>query len=281
MDHIPAFALYGETSQPPDLLHVERIRDRAAPLDWRIKTHRHPGLDQMLLIRSGGGQLLADGWETRFEGGAALFVPQMCVHGFAFDRGTEGFVLTAHSATIAAALDGGADALSRLRAPMVAAADAQISFAMQELAAEYAGLAADRAAMLRGWLNIAARWFARRAAGPEPRAASRAQQILADFQALLETHFATEKSVVFYAEQLGRTAPHLNRVCKALAEAPASTLIQRRVMLEAQRELAYTSQTVAEIGYALGYPDPAYFSRAFRRAVGRSPKEYRAGLRVG
>ncbi|MGB0505597.1 MAG: helix-turn-helix domain-containing protein [Pikeienuella sp.] len=279
MKQIPAFALYGETRQPPDLLHIERIEDRAAALDWRIKTHRHPGLDQMLLIRSGGGELVADGWKTRFEGQTALFVPQMCVHGFTFDPGTDGVVLTAHSSTIAAALGEGSEVLDRLKAPMVETADVQVSFAMQELAAEYASVAQDRAAMLRGWLNIAARWFARRASdAPNETGGTRSQQIYADFQTLLEAHFTTDKSVVFYANKLGRTAPHLNRVCKELTQTSASTLILRRVVLEAQRELAYTSQTIAEIGYALGYPDPAYFSRAFRRGAGCSPKEYRAGL---
>jgi AraC family transcriptional activator of pobA len=49
---------------------------------------------------------------------------------------------------------------------------------------------------------------------------------------------------------------------------------------EAQRSLAYTRMSVAEVGYTLGFEDPAYFSRAFRRHYGQSPSEYRQGLGI-
>jgi len=49
----------------------------------------------------------------------------------------------------------------------------------------------------------------------------------------------------------------------------------RRRALEAQRLLTYSSMTVSEVGYALGFDDPAYFSRAFRADVGQSPADFR------
>ena len=51
-----------------------------------------------------------------------------------------------------------------------------------------------------------------------------------------------------------------------------------------QREMACrmlddAGYTIAEIGYLLGYGDPANFGRAFRRLVGQSPSEYRRRTR--
>jgi AraC family transcriptional activator of pobA len=55
-------------------------------------------------------------------------------------------------------------------------------------------------------------------------------------------------------------------------------LIAAAGMREACRMLAYTRQPVAQIGYGLGFDDPSYFSRAFRRAMGVAPAAYRAGF---
>ena len=53
MERIPTWQLYGEASPFPDLLHIERIVDRAAGQDWVIAPHRHVNLHQIFLIRSG------------------------------------------------------------------------------------------------------------------------------------------------------------------------------------------------------------------------------------
>ena len=50
-------------------------------------------------------------------------------------------------------------------------------------------------------------------------------------------------------------------------------------MQEARRLLAYTLMDVAEVGYRLGYEDPSYFSRAFRRETGLSPSAFRRPYR--
>ena len=56
--------------------------------------------------------------------------------------------------------------------------------------------------------------------------------------------------------------------CRALARA---AMLHDRLMLEAKRCLIYTAWTIAEVGYALGFEDPAYFSRFFSRRAGVSP----------
>ena len=46
-------------------------------------------------------------------------------------------------------------------------------------------------------------------------------------------------------------------------------------MTEAKRCLIYTAMSVAEIGYALGFDDPAYFSRFFSKRTGLPPGRLR------
>ncbi|MCH9680532.1 MAG: AraC family transcriptional regulator [Deltaproteobacteria bacterium] len=58
--------------------------------------------------------------------------------------------------------------------------------------------------------------------------------------------------------------------------------VQRCRIEEAKRMLTQTPMNLAEIGQRVGYTDPAGFSRAFRREVGISPRDYRraAGSRA-
>jgi YesN/AraC family two-component response regulator len=46
------------------------------------------------------------------------------------------------------------------------------------------------------------------------------------------------------------------------------------------RLLDTTTLTVREVGYRVGYEDPYYFSRMFRKLMGLSPRQYRK-LRKG
>jgi AraC family transcriptional activator of pobA len=78
-----------------------------------------------------------------------------------------------------------------------------------------------------------------------------------------------------YASRLGITAAHLNALCRQAAGKSALALIHERMILEAKRNLVYTSMTIAVVADTIGFADPAYFTRFFRREVGMSPKEFR------
>ena len=49
----------------------------------------------------------------------------------------------------------------------------------------------------------------------------------------------------------------------------------RRRLLEAKRLLLFTIRSVEEIAYEIGFRDPAYFSRFFKRYMGEAPGAYR------
>ena len=54
-------------------------------------------------------------------------------------------------------------------------------------------------------------------------------------------------------------------------------MLDDRALLEARRLLLYSQMSVADIAYAVGFEDAAYFSRFFARHVGQPPRAYRAG----
>jgi AraC family transcriptional activator of pobA len=81
--------------------------------------------------------------------------------------------------------------------------------------------------------------------------------------------------VAGYARDLGITANHLNAVCRQAVDKSALTLIHERQILEAKRRLVYSALTISQIADELGFSDPAYFSRFFKRLTGTTPKDFR------
>ncbi|MFC6688818.1 helix-turn-helix transcriptional regulator [Jhaorihella thermophila] len=117
--------------------------------------------------------------------------------------------------------------------------------------------------------------MAREIATHTPRAAGRESPLLRRYEALIEEHFRDRWPVAAYAGELAVSPTHLNRVVRQATGGPASALITDRVLREARRMLIYTNLTAAEIAYALGFNDPAHFSRVFARGTGLPPREFR------
>ena len=92
---------------------------------------------------------------------------------------------------------------------------------------------------------------------------------------LIEKHFREDHQPRDYARRLRITAGHLNHLALRHLGRTAGLLIRERLTLEAKRQLLHTEATAAEIAYALGFKDPAYFARFFKREAGASPTAFR------
>mgnify|MGYP000997376766 CR=1 FL=1 len=153
----------------------------------------------------------------------------------------------------------------------------------KRLAEEFAHSQPGRAEALRSHAMLLALWFVRR--GVAPRSARRSQALrdtlLQRYRALLDRHFRAHEPVSFYASQLGVTADHLSRVCRANAGTSALDIMHERVLLEARRLLAYSNAPVADVGRDVGFEDPGYFSRFFVKLAGQSPSAYRTAIARG
>ena len=275
---IPAYALYGEQREFPDVLHCEGIWDRAHRYDWVIAPHRHPGLEQVFFIAEGGGWVELDGARHALAPPCAIWAPRRVVHGFRFAEGTRGHVVSIPSAELSAAVAADPDLAAFARAPRLLPGDAGLRAAVEALHEEWRAAAPLRAALLRALaLALVARLA--RAAAAQGRAPGAVEARMEAFETLARETLASGWKVADYARALGCSATHLNRLTHAHAgQSPAAFLAGLR-MQEARRLLAYTLMDVAEVGYRLGYEAPSYFSRAFRRETGLSPSAFRRPYR--
>lgn len=277
----PVFELYGEERRwpTPDLIHVESIAARSSLHDWEIKPHRHHGLLQLLWLRDGTGRWILDDRRGRLCAGSVVLVPQHCVHGFRFASDAEGLVLTI-AYPLLARLEGslGRDAMALAGAQVLALADDAVAIErlLLLLAAEFDAQRHHRALVLES-LTVTVLASLMRIAEAAPAAANpgRAQVYLAKFSAEVERRFREHLPLSHYAGLLGISAAHLNALCRQHAGQSALDLIHARQGLEARRHLLHTAMTVREIADLLGFADPAYFTRFFRRLTGLSPREFR------
>jgi AraC family transcriptional activator of pobA len=91
----------------------------------------------------------------------------------------------------------------------------------------------------------------------------------------VERDFSRRHRVADYAAELGVSPGHLNVLCRSGLRRTAGAVIRLRLTLEAKRLLAFGDLTAAQIAERLGFDDPAYFSRFFRRETGMPPTLFR------
>ena len=273
---IKTYNLFGEAGDLPDVVHCETIAARSVLHDWNIAPHRHARLHQFLLIERGGGHARVEERTFALAPMRIVNVPVGDVHGYAFLRGTQGYVLTL-AVEVLDHVTLPAEGLRRVLADAeVVPATAAMRTVMKDLFREFAGRRFGRAHVLRAHAAMLAGLVAREIAQVQAGASEGTTSDLFErFETLLEQHYLTHWTVSQYAATLAITPTHLSRVTRSVTGRAASRLILERLVREARRQLLYTGMPVSAIAYALGFDDPAYFSRLFSQATGVSPRRFR------
>jgi AraC family transcriptional activator of pobA len=90
------------------------------------------------------------------------------------------------------------------------------------------------------------------------------------FKLAVETHLTEQQDVHTIAQQLAISTSTLYGVVKEFSGVSPKEWMTGRLMLEAQRRLQYSAISVKELAYELGFTDPDYFSRLFKKSTGKS-----------
>jgi len=281
---IPVFSLYGEADAvAPEFIHVEDIRSRSERYRWEIAEHRHHGLFQLLLLIDGEARVRVDQSARDIVAPFAIAIPSGAVHAFQFSAGAHGYVLTIEEAMFSARAARDAHPAAFLMQPaLIDLADApeqaeRLVALFEQIACEFREGGRATGAVLQ-WLASAALVLVLRRnenVVREKMQGAREAAALHRFRALVETRLTEHWPVTRYAQELGMSESSLNRVCRIAAGKSALEVIQDRMTLEARRRLIHVAGSVASLAYELGFEDPAYFWRFFRRRTGLTPTEFR------
>jgi AraC-like DNA-binding protein len=107
---------------------------------------------------------------------------------------------------------------------------------------------------------------------------SKFNEILSDY---FEKGFVKEQglpTVNYMASQLNLSPRYLSDLLKQETGKTAIDLIHLFLISAAKNLLTAGDQSVSEIAYALGFENPPYFSKLFKKEVGVSPNEFRFKL---
>jgi AraC family transcriptional activator of pobA len=285
---IPSFSLYGEQSskrEQLDTVHIEDIQSRSRKYLWRIGTHRHTHSSQCLYVASGPVNARLEDSQAGLEGPAVILIPAGTVHSFGFRADTHGYVLTldlerlsgttnpAHRSLIAS-LFARPRVLSLKSEPVLNSRVAQLLAALWHECRQPDSAVAP----ISTWLACSALWIlATRVVSDTPAGSASRHEAdrLGRFRALIEAHYLEHWPVARYAKRLAISESGLNRLCRHLAGRSAFELVQQRLALEARRRLVYVDGPVGSIASQLGFKDPAYFCRFFRKHNAVSPSVFR------
>jgi AraC family transcriptional activator of pobA len=283
---VPTFSLYGEaqTAVSREFIHIEEISARSAARNWQIDTHTHEGLLQVLFVFSGTARVRLDSLEQDYEPPLAVVIPPGVIHAFKFMPQTEGCVLTLDSAGLASQSEDATQMFAVLRGAAEVIhlsgedghAARRIRGLLDQIEAEFhaPGAASVR---LQVWLVRALLLLlVRERLRADESADGNGNALMEKFRQLVEAHYADHWPVETYAAALNLTESRLNRLSRKLSGQTAFALTQERLLLEARRKLIYTATPVSQLAYELGFSDPAYFCRFFKKLTGQAPSSFRA-----
>lgn len=145
-------------------------------------------------------------------------------------------------------------------------------------------IARTYAAQQEGYLHIVRAYLSAFLAdlvlqAPLPATASNAkgyaQERLEELLELIETRVHDTKEVSAYADLMHLSTFQLNAIAKAGTGRTCSELITDQIILEAKRYLLATTDQVTQVADRLGYEDPSYFIRFFKKHTGYTPEGFR------
>lgn len=263
----PAPVLTSAIPDAPDLPRVVSIGSLISGGRWRTEAMRSYTRPALYWFTRGQGRATLAGHTRGFTPHTGFLVSPGTMHGFDLIGNVTGMLVFLPRAT-AAELEDAPGRLSfrdgQRQMELTAVIDG-----LREACEARDDLAAEAMRHHAGLLSI---WWRR--AGAQERAGAESDIVQA-YSALIEADFHEGLTVADYAARIGVTPTHLTRVCRATSGRSAHELLTSRRLFEAQSRLARGTDPVADIARASGFGSPAYFARAFRKAVGKSPTAFR------
>jgi len=99
------------------------------------------------------------------------------------------------------------------------------------------------------------------------------------FQQFIESHLTQHPEIHLMAEKLAVSTNFLYQIVKHYSGFSPKEYFNNRIMLEAQRRLYNGQPSIKTLAYDLGFSDPDYFSRLFKKTVGKSVSQFIADLK--
>jgi AraC family transcriptional activator of pobA len=274
---------------PP--LIAARIESGLAHRSWTLAGAAGPPICQIFCVSQGEAKLSGPSVPDLALGGPCLiWLPRGLRGVFRLAAGSEGLSCTV-AEDFAGRVAGDSALASQLRpllSRLTILSGAALSPLLEELSVSFGVLLRETrdqqpgaSAIMAAHLNLLLLHLWRGSgltAAPDRRGA--AGTTAQRFRQLVELHYREALSIAAFARLLGVTRAHLHDACLRDTGRTPLALIHDRLIAEAKLRLEQTELLVEEVAYGLGFREPAYFNRFFKRMTGQSPGAYRRTRRA-
>lgn len=258
---------------------VSPIRSELTDGEWTFRDARHRGF----VLQAGRGRAkVADG-EIPFVAPCLIWLPAGEGTRLRVDAGSRGMALAVTEVGLARAIPVGPNAgqiRAALMRPIIQArldmrnarrlADTLESIT-EEGSSNWPG--AQECVRHHLALFVIAAW---RLSGPVLRETQPLPRtIVYRFLHAIELHLRDHWTIERYATEVGVTSDRLNATVRRITGRSPLALIHARLILEADALLDDSRLQISEIAQELGFHDPAYFSRFYKRHTGQPPNRQR------
>ena len=280
--------LFGDDSlrATSDFLQCEALQVRSKAYNWEITEHFHSDLFQLFFIKSGGGKFSINQKQFAIKEKSVLLIPANTLHGFHFEEGVEGEVMTFSVRLLDAVLNGRPEILGLIHSKnelwfeeQPACFDRLLTY-YHFISAELPEQKKEKWPVVRSLLTLILTELYRSGFEAERLDILTNHKSLAYYQKFIKDikqRVDQSVPVAAYAQNVGITVVHLNRICREVVGKSAMEVVHEILIQEAKNYLLNTEYSIAEIAYFLNFNDPAYFNRLFKKKVGVPPGEFRRG----
>ncbi|WP_068116005.1 helix-turn-helix domain-containing protein [Tropicimonas marinistellae] len=260
-------------------IQAERIRSALTATEFAAAGAR----SSLFVLVSGSGRYRSDDLDREVEAPCVIWSPMKHKARLTVAAGTRGFVLRAPERTVGRALPTGPISAHVRRAVENRSIVPDLpSNVLARFQSQFDQIESELYDMAPGALSVVHHCFSLllieiwRVTGTAHRKLDALpHQIVDEFLELVEQHLQDHWTVTEYARQLGVSRDKLTTAVQRAIGTSPHRHVQSRLVEEAKTLLLHSNLHVAEVAYALGFSDAAYFNRFFQRHMSVAPGRFR------
>jgi AraC family transcriptional activator of pobA len=277
--------LYGDSESQgfSHFFHWEKLVTRSKLYNWEIEEHFHDDIHQFFFIKKGSGTVFSFKNQVNFQAPCILSIPADKVHGFKFNLDLSGEVWSFSQEYMDSRIKDIPNLNTLLDEIRIISSKQtelweSIIYSQKQFIHEWQEDFPNKALVLNTYFQLLMAYILRLNAeneGNHLQGDNRSLHYLNQFKSLIRRHSQKNYSIKEFANLMGISAIHLNRICRSTTQKSAHDIVMDHLLNDAKMHLLNPSYTISEIAYLLNFKDPAYFSRIFKKKIGVSPKEFR------
>jgi AraC family transcriptional regulator, transcriptional activator of pobA len=284
IQEIPDYFVYGEPDRELDIgfFHVELVSQRHNLHRGEVGAHKHSQLAQITFWIKGGGTYHIEDKSWTFIAPAVSFVSSGVVHGFSVSKSADAIVLSVADDALKTIFLQNENARNLTCFVQKAGNKTDwdnLGLLMKMTKQEHEKQHAFSASAMLHLMGLSLSLIARLCSTSEEVQNSHVQTLAERLRKLIDTRYRDNWTIAQYVSALGSTPHLLDKAARTSFGKPVKHFILERRLLEAKRLLKFTIRSSEDIAAELGFNDPAYFSREFKKHTSMAPGTWRKAIR--